>query len=177
MIPVNASARSGPPRDSAIAEQMMTDPADLSPTIIEALYCEAMLLADEAREAFDLAGEMETASLDQDLARVALSCEALRTTTRLMHGLAWLLNRRAFFAGELSEGQLRRHGRLPPAGPPSDPAQTALLRPELVDLIDCTRRFYARLERLEHAWREQPPAAPAMVHWMRDQLGRAVGGL
>ena len=30
----------------------MAEPADLSPTIIESLYCEALVLADEARAAF-----------------------------------------------------------------------------------------------------------------------------
>jgi len=34
----------------------MAETADLSPTIIESLYREALLLADEARAAFDLSG-------------------------------------------------------------------------------------------------------------------------
>src|SRR6186713_3426542 len=93
----------------------MAQTADLSPTIVEALYYEALSLADEVREAFDLSGRLTAASENEDLARVALACEALRTTTRMMHGIAWLLNQRAYFAGELSEFQLRRHGRLPPA--------------------------------------------------------------
>src|SRR6187200_2821314 len=91
----------------------MAQAADLSPTIVEALYSEALLLADEARAAFDLSGRLTTASEDEDLARIALSCEALRTTTRMMHAIAWLLNQRAYLSGELSEFQLRRHGRLP----------------------------------------------------------------
>ncbi|WP_368737004.1 DUF1465 family protein, partial [Janibacter hoylei] len=46
--------------------------------------------------------------------RLALSTEGLKTTTRMMHILAWLLNQRAYFSGELSEGQVRRNGTLPP---------------------------------------------------------------
>ena len=34
----------------------MAEPAQLSPTIIETLYSEALVLADEARGAFDLSG-------------------------------------------------------------------------------------------------------------------------
>ena len=63
----------------------MATTADLSPTIIESLYCEALELADEARSIFDLSGRLDLVGEDEDLARVALSCEALRTTTRLMH--------------------------------------------------------------------------------------------
>ena len=55
----------------------MAATADLSPTIIESLYCEALELADEARAIFDLSGRLDLAGEDEDLARVALSCEAL----------------------------------------------------------------------------------------------------
>ena len=155
----------------------MAEPADLSPTIVDALYCEALLLADEARGAFDLSGRLTAASEDEDLARVALSCEALRITTRMMHAIAWLLNQRAYFAGELSEFQLRRHGRLPPPQPDSSPDQVALLGPELEDLIERTRRFYARIERLDMAWRDYFAMHPAAIHRLRERLGHAVGHL
>ena len=79
----------------------MVTPANINPRIIEGLYSEALLLSDEVRAAFDLSGRAETGTLDESDARIALSCEALRTTTRMMHAVAWLLNHRAFFAGEL----------------------------------------------------------------------------
>jgi regulator of CtrA degradation len=154
----------------------MAEPADLSPTIIDALYGEALNLADEARAAFDLSGRLTAASVDEDLARIALSCEALRTTTRMMHAIAWLLNQRAYFAGELSEFQLRRHGRLPPPQPEGPPDTLALLGPELEDLIDRTRRFYARIERLDLAWRDRFAMHPAAIHRLRERLGSAVVG-
>ena len=155
----------------------MAETADLSPTIVDALYCEALLLADDARGAFDLSGRLTATSEDEDLARIALSCEALRTTTRMMHAIAWLLNQRAYFAGELSEFQLRRHGRLPPPQPDSPSDQVALLGPELEDLIERTQRFYARIERLDMAWRTRFAMHPAAIHRLRERLGSAVAQL
>jgi regulator of CtrA degradation len=155
----------------------MAEPADLSPTIVEALYCEALVLADEVRAAFDLRSRSSAPSEDEDLARVALSCEALRTTTRMMHAMAWLLNQRAYFAGELSEFQLRRHGRLPPPQAETQPGHRALLGPEIEELIDRTRRFYARIERLDAAWRHRFAMHPAAIHRLRDRLGQAVAAL
>ena len=155
----------------------MAEPAQLSPTIIETLYSEALVLADEARGAFDLSGRPARRSDDEDLARVALSCEALRTTTRMMHAIAWLLNQRAYFAGELSEFQLRRYGRLPAPQPPADLEQLALLSPELIDLTERTRRFYARIERLDNAWRTRFTMHPAAIHRLRERLGLAVAAL
>lgn len=155
----------------------MADTADLNPTIVEALYSEALMLADEARAAFDLSGRLTEAGEDEDLARIALSCEALRTTTRMMHAIAWLLNQRAYFAGELSEFQLRRHGRLPPPQPDAAPEQLARLSPELTELTERTRRFYARIERLDSAWRNRFAMDPAAIHRLRERLGLAVASL
>ena len=157
--------------------QCMADTADLSPTIVEALYSEALVLADEARAAFDLSGRLSAAGENEDLARIALSCEALRTTTRMMHAIAWLLNQRAYFAGELSEFQLRRHGRLPARQPDGPADHLALLGPELEDLIGRTRRFYARIERLDRAWRDHFAMHPAAIHRLRERLGSAVAHL
>jgi regulator of CtrA degradation len=154
---------------------IMAEPADLSPTIIESLYCEALELADEAREVFDLSGRLDLAGADEDLARVALSCEALRTTTRMMHAIAWLLNQRAHFAGEISEFQLRHHGRLPPSQPASKPEQLAMLGPEIRELILRTERFHARIARLDKAWRERFEMYPSAIHRLRDRLGRELG--
>lgn len=155
----------------------MAQTADLSPTIVEALYNEALELADQVRAAFDLSARPTAASEDEDLARIALSCEALRTTTRMMHAIAWLLNQRAYLAGELSEFQLRRHGRLPPARPDDGREQLDLLGAGLVELIERTRRFYARIERLDQAWRTRFEMEPAAIHRLRERLGLAVVGL
>lgn len=155
----------------------MTETANLSPTIIESLYCEALELADEARAVFDLPGRLDLLGEDKDLARVTLSCEALRTTTRMMHAIAWLLNQRAYFAGDLSEFQLRQHGRLPSAQPPSSPEQLAILGLETQELIRRSERFHARIARLDSAWREWFAMHPSAIHRLRDRLGREVGAL
>lgn len=153
----------------------MAEPADISPTIIDSLYGEALELADEVRAAFDLSGRLDLAGENEDLARIALSCEALRTTTRMMHAIAWLLNQRAFFAGELSEFQLRHHGRLPPGQPAAEDEQLAMLGSDLVELIRRTERFHARIARLDAAWRERFRMYPAAIHRLRDRLGSEMG--
>jgi regulator of CtrA degradation len=149
----------------------MTAATDINPHIIEALYREALLLADEVRTAFDLSGRLERASEDEDLARIAMSCEALRTTTRMMHVIAWLLNQRAYFNGELSELQLRRHGKLPTKSARSDPEQLALLDPEIRGLVLTSERLYARIERLDRAWQESFRVQPSALKRLRERLG------
>lgn len=146
----------------------MAAPTDISQPIIESLYCEALVLADEVRAAFDLSPGRTGA---EDIVRIALSVEGLRTTTRMMHMLAWLLNHRAYFAGELSEFQLRRHGVLPPDRP-ADPEQLALLEPETRALIADSEALHGRIARLDKAWRERFAVAPATVLRLRERLGR-----
>lgn len=146
---------------------------DINEAILESLYAEALLLADEARGAFDLRMGCNDDGLVEDSIRLALSIEGLRTTTRVMHMLAWLLNQRAFMSGELSESQLRRHGALP-AERPSDPEQLMLLEPETRSLIRDTERLHARIARLDRDWREQPNAEPVLE--MRGRITAAFGG-
>jgi regulator of CtrA degradation len=149
----------------------MATPANINPRIIEGLYTEALVLSDEVRSAFDLSGRIDTSAERESLARVALSCEALRTTTRMMHAIAWLLNHRAYFAGELSEFQLRRHGRLADF-PGADPERVALLDADMRALIARTERLFARLLRLDNGWRTRDPAMPGAVERLRERLGQ-----
>ena len=151
----------------------MSKPATISPSIIEALYEDALLLADEARACFDQEEGFGGVSEHASAARVAMSCEALRTTTRMMHAIAWLLNQRAHFAGEISEFQLRHHGRLPPAQPVSSREDLALLPRYVADLVDRSVHFYAHIERLDRAWRKGFELQPAAVHRLRERLGYA----
>ena len=150
----------------------MTRPTDLSEPIIETLYCEALVLADEVRAAFDLSPRPFSAN--DDLVRIALSIEGLRTTTRMMHVLAWLLNHRAYFSGDLSEFQLRRHGNLPPDRP-SDPEQMELLEPATRELIAETEALHNRVARLDSAWRDRFEMRPSAVHRLHERIGRALG--
>lgn len=151
----------------------MSEPATISPSIIETLYEDALLLADETRAAFDRGDLKVPVSQAASEARVATSCEALRTTTRMMHAVAWLLNQKAYFAGEISEFQLRHHGRLPPPQPEGPREQLALLSPEVADVVTRSVAFYARIQRLDRAWRDRFELRPAAVHRLRERLGRA----
>jgi regulator of CtrA degradation len=126
----------------------------IHPRIVEALYSEALVLADVLRERFERLRNDASATEDE-LLRVQFSCEALRTTTRVMHCLAWLLNHRAYFAGELSELQLRRHGRLIANYPASDPAALDMLPADARLLVHESERLYERITRLERAWRSE----------------------
>ena len=141
--------------------------------IIEDLYSEALLLADDARAVFDLRiGEKgDNAS---DSLKIALSIEGLRTTTRVMHVLAWLLNQRAFLAGELSAAQLARHNELPEERS-ADPANLEALEPETRALIRESEDLHARVARLDREMRRAEQPADAPVQAMQDRLAQAFG--
>jgi regulator of CtrA degradation len=150
----------------------------LNPRIVEALYAEALGLAETVRLRFERLRH-ETAQAagadDEDLRRVQVSCEALRTTTRVMHCLAWLLNHRAHFAGELSELQLRRHGRLIANFPASEADVVDTLPMDVQALVHESERLYQRIQRLEQSWRTQGIGGDSAVRRLRERLSRAVG--
>src|SRR3954471_24784279 len=75
--------------------------------LIDSLYTEAMLLADEARHYFDDLGRDDRATLEP-FARVGFACESLKVTTRIMHIVAWLLTQRAIESGEINWASARR---------------------------------------------------------------------
>jgi regulator of CtrA degradation len=145
----------------------MPEPTPINPQIVESLYCDALLLSDEVRATFNLSGRIEQAGEMEDISRIALSSEGLRTTTRMMHAIAWLLNHRAFFMGELSEIQLRRHGRLSHKLQDSDQEQVAMLDPDVRELIAETQQFYERLVRLDRGWRRPESGLPGAVDRLR----------
>lgn len=154
----------------------MSQPVAINPRIIEALYCEALVLADEARTAFENAMRPVTDRDDEDLVRIALSCEALRTTTRMMHALAWLLNYRAYLNGELTEFQLLRQARLTQNYPGADAERLALLDAGTRELIGATERFYARLVRIERGWRDGSGNMPTAISRLEERLGISAAG-
>lgn len=146
--------------------------ADINAPIIEALYAEALVLADETRAAFDLA-PLQPGEDPQEPVRLAHSTEGLRTTTRVMHVLAWLLNHRAHLAGELSEFQLRRHGSLPADRAPEGD-NISLLPPHIANLIGRTQAIHRRVWRLDQAWRARFAMEPSAISRLRERLGEAV---
>lgn len=134
--------------------------------LIDSLYGEAMLLADEARSYFDDGGRVERELLGP-MARVTFSCESLKVTTRLMHVIAWLLTQKAIDAGEISARDgLDPSRRLGPA--PATAADTMAAMPEQArQLINDSIELFRRTARLDELQAEHPPGlspALSMLH-------------
>lgn len=116
--------------------------------LVDSLYVEAMVLADEARGYFDEPGRVERDALPP-LKRVTFSCESLKVTTRLMHVIAWLLTRRAVDMGELTPMQARSPTRRLGRATPSDTRDVDGLPETARGLIAASRELYDRIERIE----------------------------
>lgn len=128
----------------------MIDSPNLGVTskLINALYVEAMVLADEARAYFDLHSR-ESRDQMTPLQRVSFSCESLKVTTRLMHVVAWLLTQRAIAENAPAH---RLHGpqehRLGNAAP-TDSAVITALPEQARELILASGELYRRVQRLD----------------------------
>ena len=79
--------------------------AGLHRRLVDSLYVEAMVMADEARGYFDKLGAVDRENLEP-MQRILFSCESLKVTTRLMHVIAWLLAQRAWQRGEIDSEAL-----------------------------------------------------------------------
>jgi regulator of CtrA degradation len=135
--------------------------ARMTPKLIDSLYVEAMLLADEARAYFDRHGRADRMALDP-LVRVGFSCESLKVTTRLMHVIAWLLTQRAVEAGELPRAAVRRPVRRLGHAAESDTELLGQLPEAALQLVQASRDLYARVQRLdEGSGTLEPQASPA----------------
>jgi len=126
--------------------------------LINALYIEAMVLADEARAYFDLHSRNSRNQMTP-LQRVGFSCESLKVTTRLMHVIAWLLTQRAI--AESAPPVASQHQ---PLGLVTDSDTSAIvaLPQEAQQLINASAELYRRVKRLEQQLASQlPMASPA----------------
>ena len=133
----------------------------MTPKLIDSLYVEAMVLADEARSYFDRDGREDRLELEP-MARVGFSCESLKVTTRLMHVIAWLLTQRAVEAGEIRRAQARAPTRSLGQAPPSDAALLDKLPRSALSLIQASQELYARVKRLEEgSVTAEPQPSPA----------------
>lgn len=136
--------------------------------LVDSLYVEAMLLADEARAYFDEIGREERDSLEA-INRVAFSCESLKVTTRLMHIIAWLLTQRAVDAGELAPRDAlvpsRRLGEAPETADETIAAMPSQAGAIMLTSID----LFRRVARLDAALDEPAQFSPA-----RDMMDRLV---
>src|SRR5688572_2629577 len=122
--------------------------ARITPRLIDSLYTEAMLLADEARAYFDEAGRDDRQSLEP-FARVGFACESLKVTTRIMHIVAWLLTQRAVETGEIHSADGRRPERRLGHANDSDPLVVAQLPESAQRMINASSDLYSRVRRLD----------------------------
>lgn len=116
--------------------------------LVDSLYVDAMVLADEARAYFDDFGRVERDTLDP-IARVAFSCESIKVTTRLMHIIAWLLTQRAVAAGELSMQSARDPSRRLGPAPETTPAAISGLPGSAGALVRASIALHTRVARLD----------------------------
>ncbi|PAL23210.1 DUF1465 family protein [Sphingopyxis sp. GW247-27LB] len=128
---------------------------------VENLYVEAMLLADEAHSAFAAARDLGAGRRDS-LLQLSLACESLKTTTRLMHIIAWLLHRRAMIAGDPGAGPEDSAARI---GEPvaADWTVCARFAPNIGRIIAASERLFERIAGLEAGWNAPAPAQPVQA--------------
>ena len=144
--------------------------------LIDSLYTEAMLLADEARSYFDDAGRDDRSTL-APFARVGFACESLKVTTRIMHIVAWLLTQRAIESGEIPERNGRRPERRLGHAQDSDPLVVDQLPESAQRLINSSAELYARVKRLDEGTVEtEVPQSPARALMGRLERGLSGGG-
>ncbi|WP_114228142.1 MULTISPECIES: DUF1465 family protein [Sphingomonas] len=137
------------------------DRARTTPRLIESLYTEAMVLADEARTYFDREGRDERSQLDP-FVRVGFACESLKVTTRIMHIVAWLLTQRAVETGEIAPASATRPERRLGHAADSDPDVVSQLPAAAQRLVTASTELYARVKRLdEEGFDEAPVPSPA----------------
>lgn len=149
----------------------------LTPKLLDALYTEAMVLADEARSYFEsgrfqesvLQNAAENENAEDGFLSVSFSCESLKVTTRLMHCIAWLLNQKALHNGELTEGEAWHHDRALGYAAASDGPMVAQFPVEARQIINVSEELFQRLQRLSARLESQAEEEPA-VHDMFRRL-------
>lgn len=138
----------------------------LTVKLMDALYTEAMVLADEARSYFESGRFNEDADPDNLLA-VSFSCESLKVTTRLMHCIAWLLNQKALHSGELSEGEIWNHDRALGYAPATDQLMVDRFPEEARQIVMASEELFQRLQRLSARMEQEMEAESAVQDMFR----------
>ena len=135
--------------------------ARITPRLIDALYTESMLLADEARAYFDETGREDRQSLEP-FVRVGFACESLKVTTRIMHIVAWLLTQKAVESGEIRSSDGRRPERRLGHANDSDQAVLDQMPESARRLINASADLYSRIKRLDEGQLiDEPAPSPA----------------
>tara|TARA_R110002033_G_scaffold7470_2_gene27351 strand:- start:80 stop:535 length:456 start_codon:yes stop_codon:yes gene_type:complete len=138
----------------------------LTVKLMDALYTEAMVLADEARSYFESGRFNEDSGDDVNLA-VSFSCESLKVTTRLMHCIAWLLNQKAVHSGELTEGEAWNHDRALGYAPATDRLMVDRFPEEARQIIVASEELFQQLQRLSARLQQEMEAESAVQDMFR----------
>ena len=146
--------------------------SELTPKLVDSLYTEAMLLADEARSYFDLAADDARHALDA-LTRVGFACESLKVTTRLMHIIAWLLTQRAVEAGEISRAQADLPDRRLGEAPRTDHLLALKFPDAARSLIQQSEELYDRCRRIDRLQEDGTPYEASPARSLMSRLERS----
>jgi regulator of CtrA degradation len=141
----------------------------MTPKLLDSLYTEAMVLADEARFYFD--HERMGKTVPTRVA-VAFSCESLKVTTRLMHSIAWLLHQKAIRNGEFSDEARDRGDCELGYAPASDDFDLPNFPEDAQTLIKASEELYYRLQRIESRMHKLPFSHP-VPHALVDRIRAA----
>lgn len=144
----------------------------LTAKLVEGLYTEAMLLADEARSHFDAHGRDEREALSPAL-RLGYAVESLKVTTRVMHVVAWLLTQRAVLRGELSDFEGRTPDRRLGRAEPGDAGIIVQLPETARRLVEASEELYGRVARLEAELLAPPARKPSPARALWGKLERS----
>lgn len=148
----------------------MTAVESLNPALfsrlVDSLYVDAMVMADEARSYFDRKAEEDRGGLDM-MARLTFSCESLKVTTRLMHVIAWLLSQKAWQRGEITAEALSDPKYRLGSASATDMSALAALPACARDLVTGSQALYDRVRRLQEQML-QANLTPAPVSDVED---------
>jgi regulator of CtrA degradation len=149
--------------------------------LVDNLYVEAMVLADEARAYFDGPGMEDRERLDV-IQRLSFACESLKVTTRMMHVIAWLLNQKAWRRGEIDVEVLENDRHRLGEAAPSDEEAVGAMPMRAASLVRGSLSLYDRVWRLQermHKAKRDPAdgvaeeRAPGPARALLDRLERS----
>lgn len=127
-----------------------------TPTTLRRTYQETLDLMVEARNYLAYKHARERSAVDRD-ARLKMSCEAFRVTSRLTQVMAWLMAQRAVQSGEMSREEACDDFGLTAGDVCLDDSLHAdeELPDGLRSLMDRSYRLYVRVSRLDDQVRQR----------------------
>lgn len=143
--------------------------------LVDGLYVEAMVMADEARSYFDRKAGAEKGQLDM-MARLTFSCESLKVTTRLMHVIAWLLTQKAWQRGEITAEQLTDPKYRLGSAAATESSALAMMPACARELVRGSESLYDRVRRMQDQMLkmlERPEAVELVSDRAADEATKA----